>query len=96
MVQVLENMGYKDLLREGKKLQAKNALLESELGQLQFRYEQLKRLMHGSKRERFISNKEDENQLTLPLDIEQETDPEKEQEVVTYVREKKKRRRWTW
>lgn len=67
------------------------ARLNSELANMQFQLEQLKRLFNGSKRERFISNK-DENQLTLPLDIEPETEPEKEQEVVTYVREKKKRK----
>lgn len=92
MVQALENMDYKALLREGKKLQAEKSHLENELSHLQFQYEQLKRLMYGSKRERFISNKEDENQLTLPLDIEQEKEPEKEQEVVVYVHKKNKRK----
>lgn len=68
------------------------ARLKSENAYMQFQIDQMKRLLFGSKRERFISNKEDENQLTLPLEIEQETEPEKEQEVVTYVREKSKRK----
>jgi transposase len=68
------------------------AELKSDIARMQFQIDQMRRLLYGSKRERFISDKEDENQLTLPLDIEQETEPEKEQEVVTYVREKSKRK----
>jgi hypothetical protein len=36
MVQALENMDYKALLKEGKKLQTEKSRLENELGQLQF------------------------------------------------------------
>lgn len=68
------------------------AELKSDIARMQFQIDQMRRLLYGSKRERFISNKEDGNQLTLPLDIEQETETEKEQEVVTYVREKSKRK----
>lgn len=57
---------------------------------LQFEIQELKRLMFGAKRERFIKN-QDENQLSLPFDVEQETEPEKQQETITYVRAKTKR-----
>lgn len=85
MVQTLENMDRKGLLGVIKTLQEENA-------HIKFQLDQLRRLAYGSKRERFISNKEDENQLALPFEIEPETDPEKEQEVATYVRKKSKRK----
>ncbi len=64
---------------------------ESQVNQMQFQIDQMNRLLYGAKRERFISNT-DENQLSLPFEVEQEEAPEKEQEVITYVREKKKRK----
>ena len=65
-------------------------LLE-EYKMLRFQFDQLKRLMYGSKRERYVQNK-DENQLALPFDVEPEPEPEKEQETITYVRSKTKRK----
>lgn len=41
---------------------------------MQFQIDQMNRLLYGAKRERFISDK-DENQLTLPLDVPQEEAP---------------------
>ncbi len=64
--------------------------LESKLAHMQFQIDQMKRMIFGSKRERFIPN-QDENQLSLPFDVEPETAPEKEQETISYVRDKKKR-----
>jgi transposase len=65
--------------------------LQAQINQMQFQIDQMNRLLYGAKRERFISNT-DENQLSLPFEVEQEESPEKELEVVTYVREKKKRK----
>ena len=69
MSKALENMTFDELLEVSQKQ-------EAQISDLQFQLEQLRRLAYGSKRERFISNKEDESQLTLPLDIEQETEPD--------------------
>lgn len=91
-------MTYEQLL-EGYKLQ--EAVIEekgvtidkmqSQISQMQFQIDQMNRLLFGAKRERFISNA-DENQLSLPFDVPQEEAPEKQQEVITYVREKNKRK----
>lgn len=50
---------------------------------------QLKRLMHGSKRERFIPTP---NQMSLPFEVEQEKDTPVEKQQISYSREKKKRK----
>ena len=71
-------------------LESKNSKPESKLFNLQFRVDQLNRLLYGSKRERFIKTA-DENQMTLPFDVTEETQPEKQQETITYVRTKTKR-----
>jgi transposase len=84
MSKALENMTYEQLL-EGYKKQ------ETLIADLQFQIDQMNRLLYGAKRERFISNT-DENQLSLPFDVPQEEAPEKEKEVITYVREKNKRK----
>jgi len=65
--------------------------MQSQISQMQFQIDQMNRLLYGAKRERFISDA-DENQLSLPFDVPQEESPKKEQEVITYVREKKKRK----
>jgi len=65
--------------------------LQSQVSQMQFQIDQMNRLLYGAKRERFISDS-DENQLSLPFDVPQEESLEREQEVITYVREKKKRK----
>jgi len=80
----------KKLESEKVTLESKNSKLESELFNLQFRVDQLNRLLYGSKRERFVKN-EDENQMTLPFDVPEETQPEKQQETITYIRTKTKR-----
>lgn len=84
MVKVLENMSNSELLGVIKELQTENSLM-------QFQIDQMKRLLYGAKRERFIMNS-DENQMTLPFDVQEEETSEKQQEVVTYVREKTKRK----
>ena len=99
-----ENMSHEQLLELHKKqqeivenLQARKENLESEnkqlsfqVAEMQFQLDQMKRLLYGSKRERFVKDV-DENQLTLPFEVEEQQEPEKEKEVITYVREKKKR-----
>ena len=77
-----ENRTVEQLLEENQKLKAENSYL-------QFLIDQMKRLLYGAKRERFVKNT-DENQMTLPFEVEQEKAPEKQQEVITYVRSKNK------
>lgn len=83
MVKAMENMTHEELLEIVKKQ-------EAQINEMQFQLDQMKRLLFGAKRERFIPN-QDENQLTLPFEIQEEEAPEKEQEVITYVRSKTKR-----
>jgi len=97
MSKALEDMSYEELLEASKKLESglsnaesEKSLLESKVAQLQFRIDQMNRLLYGSKRERFIKDA-DENQMTLPFDIVEETAPEKQEETITYVRKKAKR-----
>lgn len=85
-----KNMTFDELLEENKKLEAVKQNLQSKIEYLQFQLDQIKRLMFGAKRERYISEV-DENQLTLPFEVEQQPEPEKEKETITYEREKKKR-----
>jgi transposase len=85
-----ENMAPEQLLEENQKLKAENLLLESRINEMQFQIDQMNRLLFGSKRERFIPNR-DENQLTLPFEVQEQQAPESEQEVVAYIREKTKR-----
>jgi transposase len=65
---------------------------EEKVKYLEFQLNELKRLMFGAKRERFISNAA-VNQLTLPFEVEETPATEKasEQEQITYTREKVKR-----
>jgi len=65
--------------------------MQSLISQMQFQIDQMNRLLYGAKRERFISES-DEDQLSLPFEVPQEESLESEQEVITYVREKKKRK----
>ena len=90
-------LGEKEVALEEKEvaIEEKGAIidkLQAQINQMQFQIDQMNRLLYGAKRERFISNT-DENQLTLPFEVEQEESPEKELEVVTYVRGKEKTKR---
>jgi transposase len=98
MSEALENMTKEQLLENYKqqeavidKMQSLISQMESQVNQMQFQIDQMNRLLYGAKRERFISDS-DENQLSLPFEVPQEESPEREQEVITYVREKKKRK----
>jgi len=97
MSEALENMSFNELLEVTRKLESdkaelesKQAELESKLSQMQFQLDQIKRLVYGSKRERFIPTG-DENQMTLPFDVEPEPEQKQERETITYERKKAKR-----
>jgi transposase len=64
--------------------------LEEQNKYLQFQIDQLRRMLFGAKRERFVSNA-DVNQLTLPFDLPGETAKEPELEKVEYTRAKPSR-----
>jgi transposase len=83
MILTPENITFEQLLEINQKQEAL-------INDLQFQLDQMKRLLFGAKRERFMGNN-DENQLTLPFEVEEQESPEKEQQVITYVREKTKR-----
>lgn len=92
-----ENMEKQELLKAIRRLESANTKLESDKSKLeskifdlQFQLDQLKRMIFGAKRERFIKN-EDETQMKLPFDVPEEIQPEKQQETITYVRTKTKR-----
>jgi transposase len=78
-----KNMTFEELLEVVEKQ-------ESLISEMQFQIDQMKRLLFGAKRERFVKDS-DENQLTLPFEVVQDEAPEKQQEVITYVRKKTKR-----
>ena len=105
MSKALENMTFEQLQKHNQKLEVvleeKDVALEktqatidkmqAQISQMQFQIDQMNRLLYGAKRERFISNT-DENQLSLPFEVPQEEASEKEKEVITYVREKNKQK----
>ncbi len=76
-------MNFNELLEFAKKQQF-------QINDMQFQLDQMKRLLFGAKRERFIQN-QDENQMSLPFDVPQEQEHQKQQETITYVRSKTKR-----
>ena len=78
-----EYHSYQSLLEE-------KQTLETKVAQLQYQYEQLKRMIFGSKSERFITE-EDSNQLKFDFGeiIEEKPVEEQQTEEVTYNRKKK-------
>lgn len=68
----------------------KNKQLEEQAKYLQFQLDQIRRLMFGAKRERFVSNA-DLGQMTLPFDLPGEAVKEPELEKVEYTRTKPSR-----
>lgn len=83
-------MSFDELVVLNNELTSQLKTYQSTISQLQFDIDQMKRLLFGAKRERFIP-KHDENQMTLPFDVEPENEAEKQQETITYVRSKPKR-----
>jgi transposase len=70
---------YKEIIAREKEQEVEILYLKQELAQL-------KRMIFGSKSERYIGN--DPGQLNLGLDVETEEQPEKETEQITYTRNK--------
>lgn len=64
--------------------------LEEEVKYLKFQLDQIKRMIFGSKRERFVSNA-DVNQMSLPFDVPAETITEQPIEKIEYTRKKASR-----
>lgn len=105
MSKALENMDREQLLNTAillqetikqqqkttTQLQDTTRKYEARISQLQFQLDQMKRILFGAKRERFVPTR-DEKQMTLPFDVEPEAEqkPEEEQ-TITYVRKKNKR-----
>lgn len=90
MSKALEDMSFDELVQVNKEQEYKLESYESKLSQMQFQLDQMKRILFGAKRERFIPS-QDENQMTLPFDVEPEVAPEKQKQTITYTRSKTKR-----
>jgi transposase len=73
-------------------LETEKRKLKSENQYLQFRIDQLNRLIFGAKRERFISNQHIEGQLELPFEVEEKPADTEKTEQITYTRKKKSRK----
>lgn len=99
MNDTLQNLSRRALIEQVKVLQKSKIELEEskeELQETKDKYEQevnwykhqlaqLRRLMYGAKRERFIASKE---QMTLPFEVAQEQVPEPPREKISYNRQK--------
>jgi transposase len=82
-----DNMSKKELLELVNQLEKKNSEIQKAKDNLQFHYDQLRRLVFGTKRERFIASA-NPFQQTLPFEeLEDENqEPSKTvKETVTYV-----------
>jgi len=91
MSKALENMTQQELVQQVKQLEKQKQQLATEKQYLQFRIDQLNRLLFGTKRERFISNEQIEGQLELPFEVEEKQVEPQPVEQITYTRKKKKR-----
>jgi transposase len=78
------------LKEQNNQLEEQKKHLEEELKFLQFNYDQLKRMLFGAKRERFISNAV-VNQMTLPFDVPTEPVTTPAVETIEYTRKKSSR-----
>lgn len=80
----------KQLVRQEEELTQLLAQKEEIISDLQFQIAQLKRLLHGAKRERFIAETNPE-QMVLPFEIEQEKITEEITQKIEYTRKKNQR-----
>jgi len=76
------------LQKEHEDLVTENARLKTELEYLRHELDKLKRMIFGSKSERFIPA--DPGQLTLDMELELQQPPEPEKETISYTRTKPK------
>ena len=88
--QTLES-NNQNLESEKQELESLSKRLKSENQYLEFRIDQLNRLLFGAKRERFISNQHIGGQLELPFEVEEKPAQEEQTEQITYTRKKKPR-----
>lgn len=82
-----KNPTYDELLAQNALLQPENAALRSRVAYLEQELAQLKRLLFGQKRERFIPA--DNHQMVIALDDEPQPAPTPETEEIAYTRRKK-------
>jgi transposase len=90
LVKQLAKMAEEKAQIAEEEIKSKNEAIEKakeELKYLQFLYDQLKRLMFGAKRERFISNIV-VDQMTLPFDVPETPVAEQATETIEYTRKK--------
>lgn len=90
LVEQLVKMAEEKAQVAEEEIKSKNEAIEKakeELKHLQFLYDQLKRLMFGAKRERFISNIV-VDQMTLPFDVPETPVAEQATETIEYTRKK--------
>jgi len=80
-----------NLESEKLELESLSKRLKSENQYLEFRIDQLNRLLFGAKRERFISNQHVDGQLELPFEVEEKPAGEEQTEQINYTRKKKPR-----
>ena len=80
----------KKLETEKQQLETEKQELKSKLQHIEFQFEQLRRLVFGSKRERFVSNTA-HGQMSLPFDIPEPKQKQVETENISYSRNKKSR-----
>ena len=94
---LFDNYSKEDLLKllksqtkEVSKLESENTKLDQENSYLKFQIEQFKRVMYGSKKERFIAS-ENPEQLAIPFEIDEQEVAQAVESVkqqITYEREK--------
>jgi transposase len=90
MKNILENMSKENLIATIRQKDIATKKLEAKISNLQFQISQLQRLLYGSKRERFISEKDDK-QLKLPFDVEEQAEQAEEKKEVSYTRNKSRK-----
>ena len=87
-------MTIEDLCQENHLLKKENEALELQVSNLQFRLEQLEKVLYGSKRERFVPDQNtDQTSLFDPLEEGPSKSEETEDVLVTTVPKKKQRKK---
>lgn len=90
MAKALENMTREELLQMTKSLEKEKAQLEQVANSLKVQLAEFKRLIFGTKSERFVAKAHNEKQMELPFNVEEKPvteEPAPTQEI-TYTRKK--------